>query len=157
MTEVLFVPATEAHARELAPSMRAADVAENLASDGFTPLEACLVSLAISTEARAAYFGGELGALFGVAEGPFLGFKAIPWLLTTGVVERHQRAFWRASRLVVASWLERYLVLEQAIDARYGMALRWAARLGFEVEPPAPWGVAGLPFCRITLRRRDHV
>lgn len=157
MTQVLFVPATEAHARELAPRMRAADVAENLASDGFTPLEACLASIAVSTEARAAYFDGALGALFGVAEGPFLGLKAVPWLLTSDVVERHPRAFWQACKEVLAGWLERYLVLEQAIDARYVVALRWAARLGFEVEPPEPWGVAGLPFCRITLRRADHV
>ncbi len=156
MGEVRFEPATEAHARELAPRMRAADAAENLASDGFEPLEACLLSVAISDEAFAAYFGDGLGALFGLVRGPFLGFGAIPWLLTSDVVEHHPKAFVRACRQVLDDWLRRFLVLEQQIDARYAVALRWAQRLGFEVAPAAPWGAAGLPFHQVLLRR-PHV
>ncbi len=152
-----FVAATEAHARELAPRMRAADAAEVLASGGLSPLDALLESLRASTWAWAALFDGQLGALFGVAEGPFLMFRAYPWALTSDVVERHQGAFLRACRVVLEAWTEQYPLLEQAVDARYGAALRWAAHLGFQVDPPAPFGVFGLPFCRITLRRDAHV
>lgn len=148
--------ATEADARELAPRMRAADAAELLASTGHQPLEGLLESLELSSEAYALFFDGELAALCGLAPGPFFTFVGYPWLLGSDVIERHKRAFVRASRAALEEWASRYFLLEQAVDARYVRALRWAARVGFQVEPPAPFGVLGLPFCRITLRR-SHV
>ncbi len=157
MGEVRLEPATEAHARELATRMRPADAAEVLASGGYAPLEAALDSLRESSEAFTAFFDGELGALFGISPGPFLGFVAYPWLLTAATVERHPRAFLRACRQVLEDWSSRFYLLEQAVDARYAVALRWAAHVGFEVEAPRPFGIHGLPFCRITLRRDAHV
>lgn len=156
MAEFRIEPATVAHAVELAPRLRPADAAEVLASGGYAPLEALLESIKASDGAWAAYFAGELGCLFGVSAGPFLSFRAYPWLLTSDVVARYPKTFLRACREVLAGWADRFGMLEQAIDARYTVALRWAARVGFEVAPPAPFGVAGLPFCRITLRR-SHV
>lgn len=157
MAELRFEPATLAHAVELAPRLRAADAAEVLASGGYDPLSALIESVEASDGAWAAFFGEELGCLFGVSRGPFLSFRAYPWLLTSDVVERHPKVFLRACKIVLAGWVERYGTLEQAVDARYRVALRWAAHLGFEVDPPLPFGVAGLPFCRITLRRAEHV
>jgi hypothetical protein len=70
----------------------------------------------------------------------------IVWLLTTGAVERHKRAFWAASKAVIPTLLERYPSLSAAIDARYDRALRWAARLGGDVRAAKPSGASGLPF-----------
>lgn len=153
----VLVPATAEHVLELGARMRPADAAEVLASGGYAPVDAVADAVAHSAEAWAGLIGGELAAVFGIVPGSFLSFEAYPWLLTTATVERHPRAFLRTCREVVDDWLERYPVLVQAVDARYDAALRWARWLGFEVEPPAPFGVAGLPFCRITMRRGRDV
>jgi hypothetical protein len=150
-------PAVEADAAELAETMRAADAAEVLASGGYRPLEAALVSLAWTRrhggEAYAARIDGQVVALFGVARPSLLSTRAFPWLLTGEGVNRHPIILWRESQAVVADWLERFGELEQQVDARYVQALRWARRLGFEVAEPAPFGQDGRPFCKITLRR----
>jgi len=156
MTRVELIPATEAHARELAPRMRAADAAEVLASGNYSPLEAALESVDASPgRAWAVLFDGELGALAGVAPDFKVPGRGFPWLLTTDLVERHRAPFWRACRRTVHAWLDEFQVLEQAVDARYDVALRWAARLGFKVYEPQPFGLNSLPFSRIVIWRHD--
>jgi hypothetical protein len=143
------VPATVEHARELAASMRAADAAEVMAASGFTPEQALLDSLKVSRWAFAVYADGEILAVWGVRE---MESVAVAWMLTGTAVERHRRAFWRTSKATIAVLRQHYAVIVNAVDARYAQALRWAARLGFEIDLPVPFGVAGLPFCRITMR-----
>lgn len=77
---------------------------------------------------------------------------AIPWLLTTTTVDRYPLAFWRASKHVIAQLREVFPFLVQQVDGRYSQALRWAARLGFEVCGAQPFGVDKLPFHPIVLR-----
>lgn len=154
---VEIVPATEAHAVALAARMRAGDRAEVLASSGSGPLEALVGSVRWSRshggEAWAGLIDGEVAAMFGVGRRSLLSPVAIPWLLTGDLVDRHPVLFFRASREVVDLWLRHFAELEQAVDARYTQALRWARRLGFTVEAPLPFGPRCAPFCRITLRR----
>jgi hypothetical protein len=153
---VTFELATRAHAEVLAPRMRRADAAEILASGGYKPLPGLLAALRWSRRHGQAWAGlidGEVACLFGIGKRTLLSPAATPWLLTGDLVERHPLLFWRASRAVIAAWLEEHELLEQFVDSRYTQALRWAARLGFTVEEPAPFGRGGLPFNRITLRR----
>jgi hypothetical protein len=152
---VTFEVATLEHARELARHMRAADAAEVFASGGYAPLEALEVAIAWSTRqhggAWAGRIDGELAALFGIGRRTLLSRVGIPWLLTGPAVERYPVAFVRACRSVLATWAEDFDELEQFVDARYGEALRWAARLGFVVGPEEPFGPQHLPFRRIHL------
>jgi hypothetical protein len=154
---VQIVPATEEHARALAARMRAGDRAEVFASSGSDPLGALRDSVRWSAthggEAWAGLIDGEVAALFGVARRSLLSPVAIPWLLTGDLVDRHPVLFFRASREVVDLWVRRFGELEQAVDVRYVQALRWAARLGFTIDAPGPFGPRGAPFCRIHLRR----
>jgi hypothetical protein len=154
---ITFEPATRAHAEELAPRMRHGDAAEILASCGHRPLAGLLASLKWSEahgEAWAGLIDGEVAGIFGVGKRTLLSTSGIPWLLTGDLVERHPLLFWRASRAVLATWLERFEFLEQFVDARYTQALRWAERLGFKVEEGQPIGRGGLLFCHITIRRK---
>jgi hypothetical protein len=147
-------PATLEHALALAPRMRADDAAEVCASHDMTPLEALRSGLERSQpHAWAGFIDGELAAMFGLSRAPFLATSVCPWLLTSDVVERHPRAFWIACREVVRQWVTTHHELEQWVDARYTRALRWARRLGFQVEPAEPFGAHGLPFHRIHMRR----
>lgn len=162
--DVQVAEATLADAAALAPFLRPEDAAEVRASGNLSPLEALQQSLGLSSQAWAVRFDGEVVALFGLAplEGQtWVGGSslAVPWALTgrgVAATSRRRRAFWALSRRVFASFARRY-TLVQYVDARYGAALRWAARLGFTVEPPRPFGHAGLPFCRIVYRRPPRV
>lgn len=154
---VTFTAATAWHARELAPTMRAADAAEVRASGGYSPLEALEASLMHSAHAWACLFDGQVAALFGLVPlrrpGALTGPAcAAAWLLTGELVQRHPRAFLRACEAVVPALLQKYPVLTNHVDARYTAALRWARWLGFEVGGPVPFGEAGLPFHPITLK-----
>lgn len=157
--EVRLEVATPAHAAQLAPLMRQADADEALAAGGYTPMAALLASLEASEVAYAAFAGGELLGLCGVA--PLEGYedapRAVVWALTSTAVERHRRAFWRLSRLLVAVFRDVYHGgLTAYVDARHTAALRWLRRLGFTVNPAAPFGPEGLPFHAATLAAPRH-
>ena len=85
----------------------------------------------MSSEVYAALWDGRLAAVFGLARGPFLHFRSFPWLLGTEELNRHPRAFVLQARTILEDWAGRYGPLEQAVDARYEAALRWAGRVGF--------------------------
>lgn len=152
VADVQVVPATPAHAETLAPFLRREDADELAASLGVGPLQGLLASLDASAEARAVLFDGEVAALCGVTDSDVQGVGCA-WALTGRAVEAHPRAFVRLSRLAVAEYLTRYDVLFNFIDARYTRALRWAAALGFSVQPAVAYGAAGLPFHPVVLRR----
>lgn len=143
----------------LAPLLRAGDTQE-IAALGKEPLPALQESIVASDEAYAVFFGGEIGALFGVETdpAPTLGAPKLGliWMLSGRAAGKHPRDFLRWSRIVVSGLLSRYDALFNAIDARYTGALRWAEWLGFELEEPRPFGPLGMPFCRFSVRREPN-
>lgn len=149
------IPATAAHAAELAPRLREADVAEVRATAGYAPLEALERSLLASTEAYALLLGGELAGLFGVVglEGTVAGGYAggVIWLLGSDAIPLRRRAFLSLSRRMVAEFRTRYPVLFNYVDARNEASLRWLRWLGFEIAPAAPFGVEGRPFHHVAI------
>lgn len=149
---IAIVPATDAHAVELAPRLRAADIREIAAGSGAAPLEALLVSLRRSTEAWAGTVDGAVACIFGVGPLSLLGGEGCPWLLGSDLVERNAFGFARRNRAVVARWLRTYPVLRNYVDARNGQAIRWLGWLGFTLMPPVPYGVSRLPFHPFELR-----
>lgn len=146
MADIAIVPASLAHAVELAPIMRAADIREIEAVSGAAPLEALRFSLARSTEAWAGTVDGAVACIFGVGPLSLLGGEGCPWLLGSDLVERNALAFARRNRAMVARWLQTYRVLRNHVDARNTQAIRWLGWLGFVLQPPVPYGVSRLPF-----------
>ena len=143
-----LVPVAPHHVAAVAHSRRQADRDEVLASCGHDPTTALWKSIEISEGCWTLLLDGQPAAIFGTV--PCEG-GAIVWLLTSTLVEKHPLAFLRLSRHVVDALVARYGALVNAIDARYTTAIRWAKWLGFRVGPPEPFGVAGLPFCRIEI------
>lgn len=137
--------------------MRQADADEVLASDGMTPSEALWASIQNSDECSTFLINGQVAAIFGavVIREDFLGppLCAQAWMLTSDVVDRYPILFARVSMAVAHMMAEKYGCLLNAVDARYGAALRWAEWVGFEVSEPRPWGKSGKPFCSIEMRR----
>lgn len=131
---------------ELAATMRQKDRDELAAG---TPdreaMEALEDGLAISAEAKVAITEeGKVMAIWGVVPaesvlGPRYG---IGWLLTSGEVDRFPLAFFRETKAQLRDLLERWDGLTNAIWSGHEKALRWAARLGFQIFPAelAPTG-----------------
>lgn len=134
------------HIDELLTGARRADRDEAWALARLTIAQGLRQSLQFSREAWAGVHGGELLCVLGVGRGSMLGGQHEPWLLGHERLDRHARAFARASRHVARGWANRYGPLGNWVDARNTRAIRWLCWVGFEIGPPVPHGIDGLPF-----------
>ena len=136
----------------LASNLRPPDVAEIRAASGLTPEAGLRRSFAFSTHVWAARQGGDdVVAIWGVGPLSLTAGKGCPWLLASPAFDRLGRQIVGLSRPLLGHMRAAYPHLENRVDARNRRAVRWLGRLGFVVEPPAPWGVEGRPFHRFWL------
>lgn len=147
MTEYAVVHAAPEHAAWVAEHMRAADVAEVWAGWRHTPRQAVERSLAVSRDASYAGLADNVPfCVFGVGVATALSSVGSPWLLGTDDLPRHAEAFLRGSRAFVGHARNEYSRLENYVDARNAVAVRWLRWLGFTVEEAVPFGPDRLPF-----------
>jgi len=154
-------PADKHDAAELATTMRDADLDEIEANTGLAPLGVLMGGISMSAECWVAIYKSQVMAMWGVVpiHASFLaGRLGTGWLLTSDLVDRYPKAFWWACQHELASLLERWSGLTNAIDTRHTKAIRWAQRLGFRLDGPQPHGRLGLPFQRFWVAKEDlHV
>jgi RimJ/RimL family protein N-acetyltransferase len=89
---------------------------------------------------------GSLVSLFGLAPITTLSDTGSIWLLGTTKMKTHPREVIDISRRYIAFVRERYPRLMNYVDARNRPSVRWLRSIGFTVEPPTPFGLAGLLF-----------
>ena len=143
-----LVPLLPRHAA-IVPRIRRADAEEIWAAQGIHPRYAIAATIATTDIGWAAEFDGEPEAIFGAcASGAGSGFV---WLIATDVIEKYPVHFYRVSKRIIGRIRERYDYLENWVDARNVLSLRWLKWAGFEIAEPAPWGVMGLDFCHISM------
>lgn len=154
---VSIAPATHEHVGELVRRLRPVEAAEMRAATGREPMPIIINGLRDSTEAWSVFIEDELAMMGGVilARGPEGLRFGIGWLLTTDVVERRKKTFWRLCCGLLPAVLSRWDEVANAIDCRHELAIRWATRLGFRLDPPLPIGVAGEPFQVFHVNRED--
>jgi hypothetical protein len=150
--ELVIIPATREHAEELAPTLRAEDVAEVQACGYVDGRHALLMALERSSAAWAALLDGKVGALFGVSVGPGIEDDLI-WLLAGAVFAKHPRPFMRRAKKILEQLLDYHPSLGNFIDARHAESLRWVKWLGFTVGEAVPYGPAGLLFHPARIER----
>jgi hypothetical protein len=126
--------ATEEHAREIAPRLCLFGFCGERV-DGATLEEIALHHVRHAAEAWAWIEDERVIAIAGVFDRCLLGGVAAAWLLPTSEAYRSPRAFWHASKAVIARLKQKYRRVEGHVDAEYHAAIRWLARLGFEVTP----------------------
>ena len=139
------VPATEAHALELAPRMRQADADEAWALCHYTPQEALMVSLEHS-RSWAWLVDGRVLCMLGDQEVSPGEDCAILWLSGAKELPKHTHAFIRMNIAYLAWVRHQYGLLYNFVDARHTVAVRWLQWLNFTVEPAKAFGAEGLPF-----------
>lgn len=147
MTEYAIVPATSEHARELAMTMRQADRDEAFAQTGQHPALALGMTVGSSVAAWTGLVDGVVACMFGVTgnEGEEVGH---PWMIGSRLIVKHQRAFLRRNRAVVEEMQSLFPVLENYVDERNSIAIRWLKWLGFDIFETEPHGPYKLPFHR---------
>ncbi|WP_272962327.1 phage protein Gp13 family protein [Alcanivorax jadensis] len=145
-------PAVPADIDELVPHVRQADIDEFLACSGQSPREVIEDGLKHSRVAWTGRIDGEVVCIFGVVGYSLLSNRGAPWLVGSDRMEGGSKAFLRRCRKYAIKMLREYPELANYVDARNATAIRWLKWLGFEFDEPEPYGVAGLPFHRFSMR-----
>lgn len=148
---VKAIPATEAHIIPVAEGMRESDIQEITASFGVTPLVAVTESFKCSPLCWTIMQGEEVIGMFGV--GSDGSERGSPWLLATPALEDSGMTFLRQSRSYVQKMLRNHSFLENWVDARNLVSIKWLKWCGFEFDEPRPFGVEQRPFLRFEMRR----
>lgn len=139
-----IVTATVDHIEPIANNCRQADMNECWAIAALTIREALMRSLATADEALVGRANEEPGVMYGVTSGGDRIGQI--WLISTYLVDQHQRAFLERSRLEFARFKAQYDRLFNFVDVRNKKAIRWLRWLGFTVDGPINYGLFGQPF-----------
>lgn len=139
-----IVRATRAHAEELALTMRPQDI-EEVAAQGYTPLEALLISVEDSTAAYAGLADGKVLGIFGYTCRSLLSDEAFPWLLTCRDIHKHSRWFMGVCREFIAGMRQRYRLLWGWVCETNTISIRWLTWLGFTIEKDVRYHAPGKP------------
>jgi hypothetical protein len=128
---VIVREAVETDCHDLAPRLRAEDVAEVWASSRSSPLSALLSGLTAGKCWTILGYEGEIVGMFGVA--PIEGGPAgSPWMLCSEGLVGIQRDFIRQCPAWIDRMHEDYPVLWNAADTRNVVHLKWLRRCGFD-------------------------
>lgn len=102
---------------------------------GTTFEDALRQGVELSTWAVTGCVDGVPVCMFGVAPGSVLNGQGVPWMLGTNALVRHEKAFLRRCKGVVAAMLRTYPRLLNVVDERNDKARQWLAWLGFRFDP----------------------
>lgn len=137
----------------IAKRLRAQDISEIKAATLQDPVDALLMTYNKSPMRKTGSIDGEPVALFGVVKQSIIyGGLGNPWLVGTPQLEDHAIAFLRRCKGHVAEMLRVAPVLENYVDTRNLRAMLWLDWLGFELDPPQPYGVLQRPFHKFHMR-----
>lgn len=146
-------PAEISDVAAIAPSVRQPDIDELWASVRMAPYEALMASFRVSRDtAFTATSDGEPMCMFGVKAPSMLGSVAMPWMIASDRLEFNSRTFLRKSRQVLKIVSEQFPHMQNYVDARNVVAVRWLQWVGFLVYYPEPYGIDNLPFHRFELK-----
>ena len=142
-----LIPSTHSHCEYIAAHMRQSDRDEVMAASGFKPFGAVYYS----------YLKSE-SCLTGLDEnGIPIGMWGIrretwkwnnPWLLGTDRIDELWRPFLRTTKMMFPLICAKYPCQRNHVYLRNKKSIAWLKWLGFEIEPPEPYGVSGALFCK---------
>ncbi len=103
-------------------------------------------------------YHGDPVVCFGVRRNTSLSNKGIVWLLSTNKLNSIKNIFIRNSRPYVVKLMNGFDMLENWVDVRNTVAIRWLRWCGFKFdETPKPVGCFGDPFYHFSLRKEDMI
>ena len=147
-------PLEDGDIRHVAENMRRADIDEIFAQYGAnnSPRAILEFSAATTPDTRTITSpcgSGEPVAIIGTVPPTLIGPGiARPWMLGTDKIFDHPRAFVMGGRGYVRDMLRRYGKLENHVDVRNVVSVRWLKAIGFKLDEPQPQGALCMLFHR---------
>ena len=135
----------------LVRNMRKHDVQEVNAATRMGVRNAVETSVNLSTYAKTGLVNDELVCMWGVCPISLISSSGSPWMLGTDLIEKKQRIFLRRSKPWLDDIRKDYKHLENHVDERNTLSVKWLKWLGFEMDKAAPYGVNGEPFHKFTM------
>lgn len=153
MVKISLHPVEATDIKYVADHMREDDKREVLASYGGGPLNALVKSVAASDYPLVARKGDVPVALIGCVSSGLLSTTGKPWLLGTDQVAKHAKSLCSLSREHINIWLDRYELLENYVDSRNHLHIKWLKHMGFEFGETIGVGILKIPFHRFYIGR----
>lgn len=134
--------------------LRKSDIDEVWASHHHTPEEALRLSFEMSTLCLTVDIKGMPVVMFGIVPQTLLSDKANVWLLATDGILKVRKSFLKHCKEFIGIMLKEYSVLENYVDARNTLSIRWLKWCGAEIEEAKPIGAEKLPFHHFVFLRK---
>ena len=148
--DIEIVDATEEHADDLAPRLRAADALEVKTSSGLDPQSALRISIDLSTHSWTALLDGKPEIIWGVSPFSYTNSRlnqGVVWLLSSDEMYKIPGRFVKESHIYVAKMLETFDTLFNYVHAENIASCKWLENLGFKaVDRKEDYGVGQQPF-----------
>ena len=135
----------------LVRNMREHDIQEVNAATHMGLRNAVQTSVIMSTYSKTGLVNDELVCMWGVCPISLLSGSGSPWMLGTNLITEKQRIFLRRSKPWLDDIRKDYRYLENFVDARNTMSIKWLKWLGFEMDEAEPYGIHGEPFHKFTM------
>jgi len=148
---MIYTPATLEDAEALAPHLKQQDIVELWEGHRTAPLPALRRSVEASDTAFTASEDGEVVAIFGVVSYSLLDGNGVVWMLSRDL-KPHIRTLVKDAPLLLRLISTNYTHIGNYVSAENEPAIRLLLRLGFEIQPAVPYGVANKPFHPFTVR-----
>lgn len=137
----------------IAHNVRQPDREELWAAGHLEPYKAIELSFMVSRDTSfTGMAGGKPVCMFGVKKPSLLNSVAVPWMIASEDLEFHSREFLRRSRDLVKALSRTFPHMENYVDARNVVAVRWLQWVGFSVYYPKEYGLDKMPFHRFEMR-----
>ena len=114
-----------------------------------TPAQVLNITLYFKGLSALLFIKGEMVCVFGVTD--LLESRGVPWMIATNNIKKYPKSFIKASDQIFPVIIEGFEYLENYVDKRNTTSIRWLERLGFEILPPKPFGVANMPFHKFRM------
>jgi hypothetical protein len=124
----------------------------NLMSNGQS-VEECLQNmLRRSRRARAAYFDGNLVAVYGVLSSTMLSNNGNPWMAATNMIDRSdvRRLFIERTRFELAWLSEGFSLIWNIVSVENSIAIRWLKWVGF-IFDGTEYNISGHRFLKFQM------
>lgn len=151
--ELIFRDSVLSDAESLSSVLREEDKLEVLATGFESPYQALKSSFDRSDISITIVHNNEVIGMFGIVPESLMSDSATVWMLGSPGINKIKKTFVKLTRTFIDTFLTRYPILENWVDARYEKAISWLKTAGARFEAPQPWGPENYLFCHFVLRR----
>jgi len=135
----------------LVRNMREHDKQEVNAATRMGIRNAVKTSVKLSSYSKTGLVNDELVCMWGVCPISLISGSGSPWMLGTDLIKEKQRIFLRRSKPWLDDIRKDYRYLENFVDERNVLSIKWLKWLGFEIYEAEPYGIHCEPFHKFTM------